>query len=155
MTPHIHAVAIGEAELSRAASLQLVGRYGYFRGFDGLPQDSGVPNPDEDGELILCNWMRELGYDDWREETTITQPPYTFAPGDTAYINMIWGEELNMRSGAGFSHGIITKLQPETPITIIGGPQEADGYRWWQFSLEDGTVGWAVDQLEDTYTIVK
>ena len=34
---HIHAIAIGDAELSSAAQLQLTGEAGYFRGYSGLP----------------------------------------------------------------------------------------------------------------------
>ena len=34
---HIHAIAIGDAELSSAAQEQLTGEAGYFRGDSGLP----------------------------------------------------------------------------------------------------------------------
>jgi hypothetical protein len=29
--------------------------------------------------------------------------------------------------------------------TIIGGPQNADKYRWWQISYDDGVTGWSVE----------
>lgn len=64
MAPHIHAVAIGDQELSSAAQEQLIGLNGYFRGYDGLPTDS--PNPDPHGGPIICDWMLELGYADLR-----------------------------------------------------------------------------------------
>ncbi len=35
---HIHAIAIGDRDLSPAAEAQLTGEEGYFRGFNGLPQ---------------------------------------------------------------------------------------------------------------------
>ncbi|OJX39564.1 MAG: hypothetical protein BGO78_13745 [Chloroflexi bacterium 44-23] len=61
---HIHAIAIGDAELSQAAQDQLTGPYGYFRGFNGLPQAEGfAPIPDEHGGPILCQWMLAEGYD--------------------------------------------------------------------------------------------
>ena len=63
---HIHAVAVGDNELSNAASEQLNGQNGYFRGFNGLPQESGTPIPTSGGELIICSWMLEQGYKDLR-----------------------------------------------------------------------------------------
>lgn len=64
---HIHAIAIGDRELSPAAQEQLTGPAGYFRGYSGLPvPDSGVPTPDRFGGPILCQWMIDLGYQDLR-----------------------------------------------------------------------------------------
>ncbi|OGO12905.1 MAG: hypothetical protein A2Z66_03550 [Chloroflexi bacterium RBG_13_66_10] len=61
---HIHAIAIGDAELSPAAARQLMGPEGYFRGYDGIPVDP--PLPDRYGGPDLCPWMLELGYADLR-----------------------------------------------------------------------------------------
>ena len=63
---HIHAIAIGDKELSQAAEDQLTGEAGYFRGLSGLPVVNGVPTPDRFGGPILCNWMINLGYRDLR-----------------------------------------------------------------------------------------
>lgn len=65
---HIHAIAVGDAELSEAARRQIDGLEGYLRGFNGLPQLEGVP-PVEDiyGDPIICQWMIEAGFDDLRE----------------------------------------------------------------------------------------
>ncbi|MCC6905040.1 MAG: hypothetical protein IT326_04295 [Anaerolineae bacterium] len=57
---HIHAIAIGDVELSPAAQEQLTGPAGYFRGFNGLPVDP--PTPDTYGGPILCPWMAMEGY---------------------------------------------------------------------------------------------
>jgi hypothetical protein len=42
-------------------------------------------------------------------------------------------------------------LNPGTVVTIIGGPQQADGLQWWQISVNDaqGGTGWVVDQISD------
>lgn len=56
--PHIHAIAIGDMELSEAARLQLTGPAGYFRGFNGLPLDP--PVPDTAGGPVVCPWMAGL-----------------------------------------------------------------------------------------------
>ncbi len=64
---HIHAIAIGDRDLSIAAQDQLTGEFGYFRGYNGLPQLPGIaPQPDENGGPILCQWMTTLGYEDSR-----------------------------------------------------------------------------------------
>ncbi len=69
---HIHAIAIGDRDLSAAAAAQLTGEAGYFRGMNGLPPPAGFsPTPDEHGGPILCQWMFDLGYVDLRP----TQPP--------------------------------------------------------------------------------
>jgi hypothetical protein len=64
---HIHAIAIGDRELSVAANDQLTGKAGYFLGYDGLPvPEGGSPTPDRYGGPILCQWMIDLGYQDFR-----------------------------------------------------------------------------------------
>jgi hypothetical protein len=66
---HIHAIAIGDRDLSPAAQRQLTGELGYFHGFSGLPPDYGGPSPDRYGGPVLCRWMLELGYSDLRQPT--------------------------------------------------------------------------------------
>lgn len=63
---HIHAIAIGDPDLSPAARDQINGPAGYLRGFDGMPVDP--PQPDRHGGPILCPWMEEMGYRDLRSE---------------------------------------------------------------------------------------
>ncbi|HEX2907491.1 MAG TPA: SH3 domain-containing protein [Phototrophicaceae bacterium] len=61
---HIHAIAIGDAELSEAARDQLDGPFGYLRGYNGLPQAEGQPPlPDTSGEMVICQWMIDDGFD--------------------------------------------------------------------------------------------
>jgi len=62
---HIHAIAIGDRELSGPAVEQLTGKFGYFRGFDGIPQSDGyLPIEDEHGGPVICQWMLDMGYED-------------------------------------------------------------------------------------------
>jgi hypothetical protein len=64
---HIHAIAIGDQELSPAAQEQLTGVAGYFRGYSGLPvPENSIPTSDRYGGPILCQWMIDLGYQDLR-----------------------------------------------------------------------------------------
>ncbi len=62
---HIHAIAVGDRDLSEAAQIQLTGSAGYFRGYNGLPEDP--PIADKWGQPIICPWMLDLGYADLRD----------------------------------------------------------------------------------------
>lgn len=53
---HIHAIAVGDRELSPEAQKQVAGEGGYFHGMDGLIPPHG-PNPDPHGGPIICPWM--------------------------------------------------------------------------------------------------
>ena len=65
---HIHAIEIGDRELSPEAENQLTGPAGYFRGYSGLPfPEGGVPTLDRYGGPVLCQWMIDLGYGDLRQ----------------------------------------------------------------------------------------
>lgn len=68
---HIHAIAIGDKDLSYAAQQQLDGPFGYFRGHTGVPTDDGKPLPDRHGGPVICAWMKALGYEDLRAVETI------------------------------------------------------------------------------------
>ncbi len=70
---HIHAIAIGDAELSDAATEQLTGPFGYFRGYSGVPTSDGIPIPDRHGGPVICQWMREQSYTDLRPK--VDNPP--------------------------------------------------------------------------------
>ena len=69
---HIHAVAIGDKDLSRQALDQLTGKYGYFVGRKGYFDTAGATDPH--GGPIFCSWMRGAGFDDPREvQTKLTE----------------------------------------------------------------------------------
>ncbi len=63
---HIHAIAIGDPELSPAARRQLDGSEGYFRGLDGVPPEYSGPHPDPYGGPVICPWMLVFGFKDLR-----------------------------------------------------------------------------------------
>ncbi len=63
---HIHAIAIGDPELSPAAHRQIDGLEGYLRGLDGVIPEYGGPHPDSLGEPVICTWTLEMGYKDLR-----------------------------------------------------------------------------------------
>lgn len=74
----------------------------------------------------------------------VTATPSSFYAGDTVMV-ITEGARLNLRQAPGFQATTITHLEPGTRLTVVNGPQQADGYRWWQLRLPDGTEGWAVE----------
>ncbi len=71
---HIHAIAIGDLELSQPAEDQLTGKFGYFRGYNGLPIKNGPPALDRHGGPLICTWMLLAGYQDLRIPTVTPSP---------------------------------------------------------------------------------
>ena len=71
---HIHAIAIGDRDLSEAARAQLNGEASYFRGFSGLPPVNNAPTLDRYGDPVLCQWMRDAGYEDLRPAPSTPAP---------------------------------------------------------------------------------
>lgn len=63
---HIHAIAVGDADLSPIARTQIDGTFGYLRGFDGLPRLDGQPQADRHGGPVICQWMLDAGFNDMR-----------------------------------------------------------------------------------------
>jgi hypothetical protein len=64
---HIHAIAVGDAELSDAARAQIDGERGYLRGYNGLPESYGDPIRDSHGGPVICAWMIADGFHDLRQ----------------------------------------------------------------------------------------
>jgi len=71
--------------------------------------------------------------------------------GGKATVNAEAG--LRVRSGPGTNFDPVTTLPVGTVVEIIGGPQRANTYTWWQirFTLADGTSGegWAAGDFLD------
>lgn len=68
------------------------------------------------------------------------------AVGSKVKVSGTGGTGLNMRSGAGTGQARIKTLPEGSVVEVIGGPQEANGFTWWQIRDEAGTTGWAASQ---------
>lgn len=51
---------------------------------------------------------------------------------------------LNMRQQPSLSGSVVAVLPYGTPLTITGGPQQADGYTWYSVQTAQGGTGWCV-----------
>jgi len=50
---------------------------------------------------------------------------------------------VTVRGGPSTSNVPLVVADEGTVLLIIGGPEEAGGFLWWQVQLTDGTEGWA------------
>ncbi len=93
------------------------------------------------------------GVDEWLtpnigEPQPVNRPPRV---GDRVRVTMDPGLQLTIRALPGINSPVVTRVNPGTEFTVIGGPQPADGYMWYQIRSDDGQIeGWAADGTEDT-----
>ncbi len=84
----------------------------------------------------------------YAEETAIEvadDPNRNFNVGMLVRVTTTEGDRLNMRSEPNVNASNPTPLINNTPLLIIGGPQENNGFTWWQVQSALGTTGWVVD----------
>ncbi len=85
-----------------------------------------------------------------------TQPPApapTTAPatggkftiGQTVVVTGTGKDKLSFRAGPGTDYKRVGVIKDGVRLTVIGGPEKADGYTWWQLKTPKGYVGWAVE----------
>jgi hypothetical protein len=73
---------------------------------------------------------------------TPVPPPAEIAVG--GYVEIVDG--VNFRSEATTSGQLIRSLAGGVVLEVVGGPQDADGFTWWQLKDVDGSIGWAASQ---------
>lgn len=71
-----------------------------------------------------------------------------------AFINTTEGDRLNMRNAPSLSAEIIARLEHGTRVTILQGPQSADGFIWWRVRIPGGLEGWVVERADGVQTLV-
>ncbi len=89
---------------------------------------------------------------DATEEVPVTVPPSdTIAIG--GYVRVIAPSGLSLRQAASTSGALVQVLDPGATLEVIGGPEEADGYTWWNLRTADGgQEGWsAAGSGEDVF----
>ncbi|MGN6030322.1 MAG: SH3 domain-containing protein [Thermomicrobiales bacterium] len=73
-------------------------------------------------------------------ENPATPPAAEIVVGGTVTTT----EEVNLRPEASTTGDAVAVLPAGTTLTVIGGPQEADGYTWWNVEDTEGDTGWVV-----------
>jgi len=87
-----------------------------------IPQPTQAANPAADGTVI--------------------------AVGGKVRITNTGGAGVNFRDQPSISGKLLRKLPENNVYEVIGGPQEADGYTWWQLrDASDGALGWGAQNF--------
>jgi len=68
--------------------------------------------------------------------------------GRPALVTVTSAETLNLRNAPGFAAPIIRPLKAAEVVDITGGPQFADGGRWWPIRTFDRLTGWALERTQ-------
>lgn len=77
-------------------------------------------------------------------------PPARLTVGAQARVTP--GLPNKVRSAPSISAGQIGSIPGEAVFAVIGGPQCADGYRWWQVDYQ-GLVGWTASGYDGEYWV--
>ncbi len=101
----------------------------------------------DDGEGNV-GWAAEKdGETEWLsprvgEAQTVDRAPRV---GDRVQVTMSTGD-LSVRITPGTDAELVTRVAQGQEFTVMGGPQEANGYTWYQIRSDNGaTEGWAAD----------
>lgn len=63
-------------------------------------------------------------------------------PGVTVVVQGTQGAGLRLRSEPTTGSGIVTAVREGAVLTVVDGPEEADGFVWWKVRAPDGKEGW-------------
>ena len=78
---------------------------------------------------------------------TPTPPPEGIYVGGQAQVVSAVG--VRLRASPGYRNkppeDIITVVPPQSIVTVIGGPEEVDGLRWWQVQWQE-RQGWMAER---------
>jgi hypothetical protein len=118
---------------------------------DGNPGTVTIPDPlpvflqnELDPGLIAASGKSLLEYTPAAAMPLSDLP--SLAPNVVAYTN---NEGVRLRSDPSTNGEILSELGDRQAVTIVSGPIDADGYRWWEVVLEDGTQGWLAEDFLD------
>ncbi|MBK9945330.1 MAG: SH3 domain-containing protein [Kouleothrix sp.] len=66
--------------------------------------------------------------------------------GAQAWVTRAGGLPLRLRSAPSLSGDILDRLEPGTQMTLLDGPQQADGHAWWHIRTSGGGEGWVAGE---------
>lgn len=73
--------------------------------------------------------------------------PFQITVGFFARVANTDGFGVNVRQGAGTANELLVVADEDSPVYILDGPINLDGFTWWQIQLEDGQIGWVVQRF--------
>ena len=78
----------------------------------------------------------------------------TYAIGIQAAVQTTNNDVLNLRNGPGINFDRLGTIPNGTIVTLIDGPQNADGFIWWRVRLPTGVEGWVVTEVDGVTTLI-
>jgi hypothetical protein len=75
-----------------------------------------------------------------------TAPPTEIGPGAQVVVRGTQGQGLNLRAQPSTSARVIANAREGTVLTVVEGPEEADGYTWWKLRTPGGDEGWGAEE---------
>ncbi len=88
------------------------------------------------------------GETEWISPRLGDPQPANRAPqvGDRVRVTMPAGGQLSVRSQPGINAALVARANPGQEYSVLAGPQQADGFTWYQIRSDDGALeGWAAD----------
>lgn len=76
------------------------------------------------------------------ETPLATDVPTEIRPGVQVVVQGTAGAGLNLRAEPSTQGQIVANAREGAVLTVVDGPQEANGYTWWQVRTSDGKEGW-------------
>jgi SH3-like domain-containing protein len=94
-------------------------------------------------------------------DTPLAEPTATFTPTPIpgtalavgASARVVAPDGVNMRSEPSTSAELIRYLPSRLKVTIVEGPVDGEGYRWWRLDDGEGNVGWAIENDGESDTL--
>lgn len=83
--------------------------------------------------------------------TPIPEPGTVLIVGQPARISAPNG--LNLRTSPNTVAELVQRLTPGERVTVLNGPQEAEGFTWWEIENSVGVRGWAAESDGETVWI--
>ena len=80
----------------------------------------------------------------------VTPSPVVYTeivPGAQVVVQGTLGQGLNIRASASTTARLVGSAKDGNVLTVLDGPQEADGYTWWKVKTADGKEGWAAGKF--------
>ncbi len=72
--------------------------------------------------------------------------PTVLAVGNNGWVRREGGKGLNRRDAPGLGSNVLDSFAIGTRLTLLEGPNPADGYTWWRVRCNDGREGWVAGE---------
>lgn len=83
----------------------------------------------------------------------VAPPDVPLARGRQAIVSGSITSSLNLRREPSVSGELVTRMFTGIVASVLDGPRNADGFRWWFLRLPNGTEGWAAEEVEGVKTL--